>query len=351
MENLQGNMFNLSNKDKMKYFIPVLETLHEHHKNNCKEYKKICDNIDNKKHIRVEDFPFLPVRLFKELSLMSVPENDIKLVLKSSGTTGAERSKIYLDNNTSKKQSVVLDSLFANRLGLCRRPMIIIDSEKPLDLKNLTASEIGLLGFKKFGKDYFYALDNTGRLKLDEFKEYITKHKNEPLLIFGLTSYMWEYLYMELSRLKALKRFCLPKYSVILHGGGWKKIKNRVSQKEFDIYIKNIFYNSEYIQVVNYYGMVEQTGSIFLQCEKGFFHTSIYSDIIFRDTRNLTVSNKGLIELISLIPYSYPGHVILTEDIGHLIGIDNCGCGRLGKAFVVEGRLKDSEPRGCSDVR
>ena len=38
----------------------------------------------------------------------------------------------------------------------------------------------------------------------------------------------------------------------------------------------------------NYYGMIEQTGSIFLECEKGFFHPSIFSEVIIRN-KNLIV--------------------------------------------------------------
>ena len=33
---------------------------------------------------------------------------------------------------------------------------------------------------------------------------------------------------------------------------------------------------------INYYGMIEQTGSIYLECKYGFLHTSIFSDIIIR---------------------------------------------------------------------
>ena len=29
--------------------------------------------------------------------------------------------------------------------------------------------------------------------------------------------------------------------------------------------------------------MIEQTGSIFIECEKGYYHPSIFSDIIIRD--------------------------------------------------------------------
>ena len=103
----------------------------------------------------------------------------------------------------------------------------------------------------------------------------------------------------------------------------------------------------------NYYGMVEQTGSIFTECKKGYFHTTIFSDIFIRD-KNFKVqefSKKGLIQLISLIPTSYPGHNVLTEDIGEIKGEDSCDCGMNGKYFLVHGRTKEAEIRGCSDVR
>jgi len=51
-----------------------------------------------------------------------------------------------------------------------------------------------------------------------------------------------------------------------------------------------------------------------------------------------------------LLPISYPGHSILTEDIGTIIGVDNCLCGRMGKYFKINGRLKNAELRGCSDT-
>ena len=53
---------------------------------------------------------------------------------------------------------------------------------------------------------------------------------------------------------------------------------------------------------------------------------------------------------MSLIPLSYPGHNILTEDQGYIIGADNCRCGKLGKYFVLTNRVKNTEIRGCSDV-
>ena len=98
--------------------------------------------------------------------------------------------------------------------------------------------------------------------------------------------------------------------------------------------------------------MIEQTGSIFLECENGYFHSSIFSEIFTRD-ENLKIckiKKPGLILVLSLLPLSYPGHNILTEDIGTIFGEDDCKCGRSGKYLLDHGRAPGTETRGCSDV-
>jgi hypothetical protein len=99
--------------------------------------------------------------------------------------------------------------------------------------------------------------------------------------------------------------------------------------------------------------MVEQTGTIHMECESGYLHTSEFSDIIIRNPSDFSVKKnggEGIIQLFSLVPTSYPGQSILTEDIGTIFGEDNCICGRKGKYFRISGRLKKAELRGCSDT-
>ena len=82
-------------------------------------------------------------------------------------------------------------------------------------------------------------------------------------------------------------------------------------------------------------------------------HTSIFSEIIIRNPLTHEICEPGqlgLIETISVLQKSYPGHVLLTEDLGRLIGVDDCKCGKLGTYFVIEGRIKKAELRGCSDT-
>ena len=90
-----------------------------------------------------------------------------------------------------------------------------------------------------------------------------------------------------------------------------------------------------------------------MECEEGHLHASIFSDVIIRNPYDWQVLEKnelGVIEVLSVLPRSYPGNVLLTEDMGMLLGEDDCPCGRLGKYFSITGRIHRSETRGCSDT-
>ena len=70
----------------------------------------------------------------------------------------------------------------------------------------------------------------------------------------------------------------------------------------------------------------------------------------YRNWETLPVGQSGVIQTLSVLPRSYPGHSLLTEDLGTIYGIDNCNCGRKGTYFSIEGRIPSAELRGCSDT-
>jgi hypothetical protein len=139
--------------------------------------------------------------------------------------------------------------------------------------------------------------------------------------------------------------------AIMIHGGGWKKlISEAVSPEEFHDRLCEV---CGIDSVHDYYGMVEQTGCIYMQCECGHLHASIFSDVIVRNPKDFSecsIGEKGIIQVVSTIPESYPGHSLLTEDEGVVLGEDDCPCGRKGKYFKVLGRIKNAEIRGCSDT-
>ncbi len=99
--------------------------------------------------------------------------------------------------------------------------------------------------------------------------------------------------------------------------------------------------------------MVEQVGSVFIENSDGYLHCPNFSDVLIRNPRDFSVQphgTEGLIQVVSLLPKSYPGHSILTEDIGVVMGEDDASNGWKGKYFKILGRAKRAEIRGCSDT-
>ena len=353
LDNLQKlNPFEVDKKKKNKIYINQIRSLNLHHYNHCEKYKKIINNLkfNLKNENKLEDFPMLPVRIFKKFDLKSVSEDKIVKKLVSSGTSGQELSKIYLDKKNASDQVRVLGRIMSTILGNKRLPMLIIDQNpKNIDKSIFNARTAAIYGFSIFGTQHCYLLDEKQNINYISLNNFLKKHGANNFLIFGFTSLVYENLIQKLSKNLIENNF---KNGILIHGGGWKKmeklkINNTIFKKKL---VKKINLNKIY----NYYGLVEQTGSVFIESKKcGYFHTSIYSDIFIRDKKFNIVKNKkkGLIQLISLLPTSYPGHNILTEDIGEIIGEDNCKCGLKGKYFLVHGRTKEAEIRGCSDTR
>jgi len=338
------NSYQTSKKNKKFFFREILK-LNNYHKKNSKDYANII-NLKNQNIIKnIEELPFLPSRLFKNLNLKTINKKKIFKTLESSGTSG-NVSKIFLDKNNASSQVKVLVKIFRDFFKIYKRmPMIIFDKKKQKNQNSKhTAREAAYAGFSFIGKDHFFLFDDNENIKVDELQKFLDKYKNTKIFLFGLTSVIWN----SLKKLNYLK-FNL-KNSILIHGGGWKKIKDQnANKKNFNNLIKKTFNISN---VHDYYGMVEQTGSIFFECEKGFFHTSFFSEIIIRDKifNVEKIKKKGLIQIISLIPTSYPGHSIITEDQGSIFGKDNCKCGRSGKYFKVYGRIPKSEIRGCGNI-
>lgn len=343
--------FSLSHEEKKQLYEKELGNLTKNSYASCGLYKKILDILvyDASAEHKIEEFPFLPVRLFKEYDLLNVPREAVVKTMTSSGTTGQRVSKIYLDRTTSTNQTKVLTKICSEFLGNKRRPMLIIDSKSVLKDRNMfSARGAGIIGFSMLGRGATYALDEDLHLDLDAVNAFLGKYAGEPIMLFGFTSIIWEHFFKELERVDTK----LPlDGAVVIHGGGWKKLIDQ--QVDNEIFKKSLASRCGDITVLNYYGMVEQTGSIFMECECGRLHASNYSDVIIRNPDDFSVcgvGETGIVQLVSLLPESYPGHSILTEDIGELIGEDDCPCGRHGKTFVIHGRIKNAEIRGCSDT-
>ncbi len=344
--------YSLNQKQKEKKLLPIIKKqLLNQIKD--KKLKRFYDQIMPIDKINsLSDIPPLPVNLFKKHVFELVSKKDIIRTLTSSGTTSQIKSKIDLDKKTAFRQTSAYSSILKNYLGTSRKPLLVIDTPQVNDpkLKGLSARGAAIRGIIPFGKNVTYVLEGSEKLKLnlESLENFVKENNGQEIIMFGFTYIIWSIFYKELKKLK-------KKYDIkftIIHSGGWKKLTSeKVDKKHFTKELKNMLGQDS--QVLDMYGLVEQLGVVFIDCDKGHKHCPNFADIIIRNPLTLEEVKEneiGLIEIISVLPNSYPGQALLTEDIGLFLGKDSCECGRKGKYFKFVSRVEKSEPRGCGDT-
>lgn len=345
---MQAAPFSLDKSEKQRLLNPVLASLHQLHAEKCDEYRRITAHFSGQV-ADAKSFPYIAVRLFKQLTLRSVSDADVFRVLNSSGTTGQQPARIFLDKATSARQSKTLVNVMQSFIGKQRLPMLVIDSEAVAKgSAGFSARTAGIQGMAFFGRKHTYALQEDMQANWPVIDAFFEQHKGTPVLIFGFTFMLWQHFLQALSQ---TGRRYQTNNAFLVHSGGWKKLElEKVDNQTFkDVCNKHL----QGIRVHNFYGMAEQVGSVFVECGSGHLHAPNMADVIIRspyDFSPVNMQQEGLIQVLSAIPTSYPGHSILTEDRGRILGEDDCSCGRKGKYFEVLGRLPKVEVRGCSDT-
>lgn len=329
--------------------LDELNALTKHHHANCKLYADYIDTMFAGHEAReLRDVPYLPVRAFKNFELKSVADDDVFKVMTSSGTSGAY-SKIFLDKETAQVQSRKLIEIFTGTFSKSRFPMLVIDTEATVkDRMHFSARTAAINGFSLFSRGREFALNDDLSLDIERVQAFAEQNRETGIFIFGFTFLIWQNF---IGALKAANVKLDLSNAFLLHGGGWKKLEEqKVSNDIFKAQVKEW---TGCTNVRNYYGMVEQTGTIFMECEHGHLHAAKGSDVLARDPATfgaLPHGKEGLIQVFSGIQKSYPGHSLLTEDMGYTLEGATCACGNPATIVKINGRLKQAEVRGCSDA-
>ncbi len=348
--------YGLPQSQKAQMLVIRLRQLCWHHYERCVIYRRLIERVfggeDALNFERLEEVPFIPVPLFKTHALRSVPAEAVVRTLASSGTSGQVLSRVELDRETSQRQTQVLVKILQHFLGPRRSPMVIFDRKVALDQPGPYPARVAaLLGMMPFGRDPFFALKEDLSLDIEGLSAYLARASGaggERVVVFGLTAILWQALVLTMER--EGKKLHIPQ-GVLIHAGGWKKLQDAaVGAEEFRQRVQAVTGIS---RILNFYGMVEQVGSIFFENPRHYLQAPVYAEVIIRDPitlRPLPVGGVGLVQVLSAIPTSYPGHSLLTEDMGVLRGVDDPTTGMNGRYFEILGRVPQAEVRGCSDT-
>jgi len=312
--------------------------------------------VDYRSAAHISDLPYLPVGVLKANPPLSfVSPDEIKRTLTSSATTSQLPSRVVLDAATSRRMTKGIVTIVRDYIGSFRRPYLVVDTPDSLRSSGpLGARGAAIQGLQPFASQATYCLnvDAQGELTLDQQKlrEFAETHRNDEVLVYGFTFILWNHLVRPLTA----ESICLDLPNVhILHSGGWKRLQDQAVEKSvFNQQLARVVGCSP-DRIIDFYGMVESVGVIFPDCPEGNKHSPIFADVIVRDPLTLSpvaAGEHGIVQVCSVLPTSFPGNLLLTEDLAQVIAYDGCPCGRRGISFRFAGRVPKAELRGCGNL-
>ncbi len=371
--------FRAKNREEVKkeQFSAVIETT-RHQFEKCGLYRQFCKqkNFDPRRDLnKIEDIskiPYLTTANFKKKAgkpkeFLCVPESEILVYTLSSGTSG-DPSIIGRDLINWRRFFRMFDFLFEDLCDLTDydwslffQPPIrtvikkgekvaepqhhmgfIFNTQNKLSLdKRVYTLKPADEASKKQGKPFVFDGDTTFRFLSDNPSK---KGKgwiggSLPLIYNSLGGY-----YKEKGKI-----FNVGEKSVFLSGGGWKSYSGQpIKPDEFRKLINKVLGIPEK-RIFDTYSFTE-TDCVFSECEYHNKHSLPWQEVVVRDVKTMEpvqVGEKGLMNVINPIAYSYAGVSILQEDIVRVAMVDECPCGRKGKVIEVIGRAEGAEAKGC----
>ena len=271
-----------------------------------------------------QEAPFLPISLFKSHSIKSHEFNE-EAAFTSSGTTGQERSKHYVDN--LDRYSRIFTENFRRFYGPPSnyRILALLPSYLERSGSSLVTMARGLIDESNHPENGFYLDDLEGLSKiLSRPPEYAGK-----TLLLGVT----------FALLDLAERY--PQNldnTIIMETGGMKGRREEMTREDVHDNLKRAFGLSE---IHSEYGMTELLSQAYSLGE-GRFYCPPWMKVMARNPRDpfqrLGFGEVGGLDIIDL-GNQQSCAFIATEDLGRVFE---------DGSFEVLGRFDEAEARGCN---
>ncbi|GAB3066758.1 LuxE/PaaK family acyltransferase [Virgibacillus ainsalahensis] len=306
-------------------------------------YKKYCQKR-RKTPLTIQhwqEIPALPIQAFKELTLSCESTNEPEAVFLTSGTTNAQKQGQHI-HPTLEVWDTSMKTAFNQFVLPDQKAMTIYVISPAEDLNQQSSlSRYLTMAVKHFGKEdsnYFFKEDGLDMEALTTaLKE--SEKKQEPVLLMGASSAYVHFL--DYCRENGLT-FQLTEGSRIFDTGGFKGKSREMPRNEvYESFVRT--FDVDKNSCINMYGMTELSSQIYEvtarepNLEK---LTPAWVKTLVLDPDTLQPMKDGEVGVLAHYDLANWNSCIgiLTEDIGY----------QTDNGFVLLGRAKGSEARGCS---
>lgn len=319
--NFSEKIFNISSEEE---FNSACLDVFRFQAESCAPYKQYCELIGktptnvNKR----DEIPFLPVEFFKNHKIVS-SSKEADIIFTSSGTTNSIQSKHYVtDVKVYEKSFKKGFEMFYDTPEKCNIYALL-----PSYLEREGSSLIYMVeGLIKNCADGDFFLYNHNEL----IERINNRDKKRKTILFGVS--------FALLDLAENHRLDLSENVYVMETGGMKGRRKELPREELHHILKERL-NVKCIH--SEYGMCEALSQSY-SSGGGFFTSPPWMKIVIRDHNDpssiLSENRRGAINIIDLANYNSCSF-LSTKDIGQRLG---------NNTFTVEGRITESDIRGCN---
>ena len=294
-------------------------------------YKKYIDAIfaNTKPISEIGDIPFLPIQFFKNEKIITNQIEKInaqkeEIVFESSGTTSQIKSKHFIQDIDVYKMSFMqcFRQFYGNIEDYCI--MGLLPSYLERSHSSLVYMVRVLIEKSKHPLSNFY-LYNTDEL-FDNLRN--TEASNQKTILFGVS-----YALLDFAEKYAIDF----RNTIVIETGGMKGRREEMIREEVHALLQKSF-NTKDIHAE--YGMTELLSQAYSN-GKGIYSCPPWMKVLVRDINDpfqISKKGKGVLNVIDLANI-HSCCFIATDDVGEVFE---------DGSFLVNGRLDNSELRGCS---
>ncbi len=296
--------------------------------------------------------PPLFVGIMKQHGFVSIPDEEIALVLTSSGTAG-QKTRSFFDQGSLARIEKLSRAVFAATGFVSETPahtfIFNYDTSQAGDVGTAWSAEQKAALAPSLVRHWTIRRNEaTGAFDFDPAywaKELLAVPTGQPVRLIGFPAFIYRCV-LELSNLNPA--FRVHPDSFVICGGGWKNHQGEtMTHREFARFLEERI-GLPAVNVRDTFGMAEH-GIPYAACREGHHHQPVYGRLAVLDPMSLQplpLGHEGLLQLLTPYNTAQANLSVLATDLAMLA--EGCPCGLPGPYIAAIRRGGLRKHKGCA---